>query len=412
MNDHGSGPQPIDWAIATIRAFHPIRWALCLLGVGVTVLALAMLQSFLEGHELRLASWWQKPVDESQALANAIAERSLLSNVVRIGFVLALLSGVWCLIGGWIARHELLARVSAQPYEIVSRPEPSPTALVIRQRKHLVVSVPTVLILLSVFLIPVLLAGGVNRIGGVGAIIVAILLPLVLLATLLLFLMVYGALAWPLMAVSIAAENSDTFDAMSRAYNYAYQRILGFLLVTALAVGVASLPLVVALVPLADMLAGWPILFWLAAGLSVSIFWSLETLVYLHLRKAVDGTDARELAVEPTETAPEPATENATRKLKPANPIRLSVFLYIMPLMVGTWFLMVWLFLRVGGEDAGWLNWGLGEQFAPQPEGLYWLASRIAAFWGVLWIITPVVVLVRSWIRGDTVVPPADAASA
>ena len=53
-------------------------------------------------------------------------------------------------------------------------------------------------------------------------------------------------------------------------------------------------------------------------------------------------------------------------------------------LLAATWFVTVWLFGRIGGANAGWLAWGMGEKFAPDAEGLYFIAALIGGFWGAL----------------------------
>ena len=46
--------------------------------------------------------------------------------------------------------------------------------------------------------------------------------------------------------------------------------------------------------------------------------------------------------------------------------------------------------------------------FRPPADGLYWLASIVAAIWGAIWVAAPIVVAVRQMVRTD----PRDAAAA
>jgi hypothetical protein len=69
--------------------------------------------------------------------------------------------------------------------------------------------------------------------------------------------------------------------------------------------------------------------------------------------------------------------------------------------MLVTWVVTVWLFERFGGDNAGWLGWGMGEEFAPRVEGLYFVAALIAAGWGILWLSAPTVVAVYRAIKSD-----------
>src|SRR5262249_11032027 len=158
---------------------------------------------------------------------------------------LAALSALWCWIGGWIARHEWLA-------ERVGRPgastEPSATAFAVRHAKSLLLVCPLALLICLIMLLPVLLAGSGNAwLGAGGALVVAMFLPLLLLAGVCLLVFVLGAAAWPLMPVALAVEQSDCFDALSRAYSYLFQRPLLFLSLNAMAGVLAAFPLAVLL---------------------------------------------------------------------------------------------------------------------------------------------------------------------
>src|SRR5262249_25562810 len=156
----------------------------------------------------------------------------------------------------------------------------------------------------ALLLLPVALAGGINHLGGFGALLVAVLLPVVLLADLVFLLLLIGLAAWSLMPVTIAAEYSDHFDGLSRAYNYLYLPPVRFTLLLLLTLAFSALPLAGALFALAGPVENWPSaaghpVVWVVGGLSASLFWSFQSLAYLQLRTAVDGTDANELAGEP-----------------------------------------------------------------------------------------------------------------
>ncbi len=406
MTEPANGPQPIDWAIAAIRGLHPVRWALALLGILATLVAAAGLQAIYEGAAPDWAGWWNGPVENVRSLGNDIARRSFVANAVRIGVALAAINAAWCLIGAWIARHELLARRKGDLYSMPEPVGPGPSTLVVRQAKNLALCCPTSLALVALCLFPALLIGLLNHLGGVGAILVALVLPLLLVFNLIVLLLTIGICAWPLMAVTIAAENSDTFDALSRAYNYLLMRPFRFLVFMGIAIAVAAIPLAIVLVPLADVIAGLPpgvgqIVFWLAAGLSMSLFWSLSTLVYLHLRTAVDNTDVSELVVDPKSEPAPPATQKTETSKTEPTPGRIGTMPLLMLLMIVAWCLTVWLFRQTGGEHTEWLNWGLADGFVPRADGLYKVASLIAGLWAILWVSAPLVVSLRRWIKGD-----------
>jgi hypothetical protein len=367
----------------------------------------ALLQALFEGHAPRFADWFAQPATQVEALAAHLAGRSTFGLAIRLGVVIAVVAGIWSIVGGWIARHELLARHRGQPYATAEPIEPGPTGLVGHRLKDLLIGVPTVLGICAALFLPVALAGGINHLGGAGAILVAVLLPVVLVADLLLLCVAIGLVAWPLMPVTPAAENSDVFDALSRAYNYAYTRPVRFILLTAVAVAGAAVPTVAVLFALAGPAENWPAgsghpAVWAAAGLSASIYWSLQTLVYLHLRTAVDAVDASELAGESEMESPgatPKAEQSPPASPKPSGRAAWLTHVLLFGLMVATWVVTAWLFARLGGEDAAWLGWGMGEHFRPPAEGLYAVASLVAGAWGVIWIAAPILVAVRQRLR-------------
>lgn len=411
-----AGPDAASWAAAGLRALHPLRWGLALAGLAATVTVAALFQALFESHAPRFADWFAQPATQVEALGAHLAGRSTLGLAIRLGVVIAVVAGIWSIVGGWIARHELLARHRGQPYATAETIEPGPTGLVGRRLKDLLIGVPTVLGICAALFLPVALAGGLNHLGGPGAILVAVLLPVVLVADLLLSCVAMGLLAWPLMPVTLAAENSDVFDALSRAYNYAYTHPLRFVLLTATTLAGAAVPTVAVLIALAGPAENWPAAsghpaVWAAASLSASIYWSLQTLVYLHLRTSVDAVDANELAGESETEAP-----NATSKEEQPPPAgrtpsgRAATWLthvLLFGLMAATWIVTVWLFARLGGEDAAWLGWGMGEHFRPPAEGFYAVASLVAGAWGAIWIVAPILVALRQMLRSH----PPDAAA-
>ena len=398
-----SGPDPADWPAGLFRGFHPVRWLLCLVGLALTGLSAIVAQSLFGSGPADLSGWWQQPIERLQTLQTEIWGGSLGRTIVRGGPLLALNTVLWCLIGGWIARQELVARQGSRDSTAELPMEPSATAFLSGSWKSLLACCPLVFLFLLLLLLPVLFAGWVNTwLGGLGALFVSLLLPMVLVADLAVLLVAVGGVAWPLMPISVAAECGDQFDAISRSYSYLYQRPVRFLMLTALVLGLAGLPLA-ALYSFAEQLTAWQLearltVGWLAAALSASIFWSLMTLVYLHLRLAVDGVDASEVAIgpPPKET---PKTESPKCKAVEVpttcegSPARgrsiLRGTLLLLSGAVGSWCLTFWLFTRASRGPAEWLGWGLSDSLLPPAEGLYSAASVIAGLWGVVWLALP-----------------------
>ena len=44
-------------------------------------------------------------------------------------------------------------------------------------------------------------------------------------------------------------------------------------------------------------------------------------------------------------------------------------------LVIPTWCLTVWMFEKIGGDQAGWMSWGLGAEVVPAAKGLYAAAA-------------------------------------
>jgi hypothetical protein len=402
-----AGPEPASWVAAGLRGLHPLRWGLALAGLGITAVVAALFQALFTGDVPRFVHWFEQPTAQVESLASHLGERSFAGLAVRLGALLAVAAAVLAVVGCWIARHELLARLGSLPDPDADANQPGPTALVVRRVKSLALCFVAILAIAAVVVLPVALVGLVNRLGGAGAILVAILLPVVLVADLILLLVAGGVVAWPLMPVTLAAENSDTFDALSRAYNYLFTRPVRFLLLAAVSVAVAAVPTVAALAAVGGPVENWlaasghPAV-WAAAALSASVFWSLQTLVYLQMRTTVDAVDANELVREPQ--APTPAERppvDAPAKPKPARGPNWWAQILLVGAMVATWLATVWLFARLGGENTAWLGWGTGDRFRPPAEGLYSAASLLAGAWGAIWIAAVPLLAVRRAVRAS-----------
>jgi hypothetical protein len=383
-----------------------------------TGLSVALAQALFEGRPPDWPEWQQQPSERLQALHSEILGGSLGRIILRGGPLLALNAALWCFIGGWIARHELTVRRRAQDDAASGRVEPSVTSFLVGCWKSLLACCQLVLCLALLLVLPVLVAGWVSSmLGGLGAVAASLFLPVVLTANLVLLLIALGCVAWPLMPVAIAAECGDSFDALSRSYSYLFQRPVRFLLLTAISLTLAGLP-AAALYAFAEQTAAWQpetrqCVWCLAAALSVSIFWSLQTLVYLHLRLAVDNVDASEVAVErrprespktlpPTGDAAEVPSSGDSKLAR--RRVTVLASLIMLAAVAGSWCLTFWLFSRASSGPAEWLGWGLTDTFPPKADGLYWVASMIAGVLGVAWLALPLVVAVRRLLQGGA--PP------
>jgi hypothetical protein len=122
---------------------------------------------------------------------------------------------------------------------------------------------------------------------------------------------------WPLMVAACAADDSDAFDAFSRAFSLVTSRVWSTLTLLGLCLlkGWLSAVLLSLLASATVAVAGWSVA-WLGSeavatwssiqvewwshlavrGVMASLFWTLATIVYLFLRELVDGVPVHRLA--------------------------------------------------------------------------------------------------------------------
>ncbi len=320
------------WPAAVVRALSPVRLLAVALGLAVTQ-ALLLIPLAVQQQPI---SFWQPPWKLVQAL---VARGS--GWTVFWGLILgAVLGAVWGLVGGAIAWLEFRGQVPD--------PEAPPVAVFLR-RKGSVLSGTVLMVLIFVSFLIVLgwVAAGINALlpWGIGATLLAIILPVLMLLGFAVAICAVGCLALPLMASVPAAEGSDSFEAISRGFSYLFQRPLEFALWWGLAVVLAGLPLagVLNLVQGEKPLLGpdvRPVLLWVGLVVSLSLFWSLQPLVYVKMRWLVDDTEETELwsgreekaapgaappvpdanPAPPDPAGPPPATELTKDETAPAEP--------------------------------------------------------------------------------------------
>ncbi len=157
------------------------------------------------------------------------------------------------------------------------------------------------------------------------------------------------AFAWPLMHVTIAAENEDGFDAVSRSFAYVTQRkaLFAALALAAWVVGACGAVAADLLARLVVHLAEWSLAlggsdavravltdsnnigatFWLGLvellvrAWSWAFFWSAAAAIYLILRFDVDGTPWFDIAVAPPETLVATPDETPDAPAEPVEPV-------------------------------------------------------------------------------------------
>ena len=253
----------------------------------------------------------------------------------RIGwFVL-----VWSIFGTAIARHVALKLVGEDAPGIVG-------ATWFGSRKWLPAFNSVLFVLVGVFAlsVPGALLGLAMRTTW-GLAFAGAVWPLVLLGAVVLAILVVGVIAgWPLMVACVGVERGDSFQAISTAFSYLYQRPLHYAFYAAVALLVSIPTLLVAGLfahatadlamwatsfgmghertvavidglaaagPTADAWGVRAIGFWtrgletLLSSFGWGYFWAIATAAYLLLRQDVDGTELDEVVLD------EPAGEAA-----------------------------------------------------------------------------------------------------
>jgi hypothetical protein len=386
-----SGPDAVDWLVGFFRAYHPLRWFLCLVGVTLTGLSAVMARSLCGNQPLDFAGWCEHPIEHAQSLWGVIFVDSFGLTLLRGGVLLTLNASLWSLIGGLIARPELVAR-HAHDENSEQAVKPGGTAFLLGSWKALLGCFPCGLLMVVILLVPVAVSGLINAwFNGFGTLLVALFLPVVLLADLILLAIVLGSLSWFLMPIAVA-DGCDQYGAMAFGYGYVFNRPIHFGLFSALALALAFFPLGL-LLPFSDSLARWSpgvrlVIFLGVTALSASIFWSLQVLVYLHLSAMKDVLRTPKIEDTPLAERPVPQ-ENSL----------VWVTIISLPFTVGTWFLTYWLLSHFSSGSTEWLAWGMNESLVPRVEGSYRAASIIAAFWGVACVLMPFFLLIRQRLK-------------
>lgn len=254
--------------------------------------------------------------------------------LARIGwFVL-----VWSIFGTAITRHVALKLVGEDAPGVVGA-----TLFGSRKWTSAFNSVLFVLVGIAALSIPGALLGLVMRTGW-GLAVAGAIWPLVLAGAVVLAILAVGLVAgWPLMVAAVGVERGDSFQAISTAFSYLYQRPLHYAFYGAVAL-VVALPALAAAGVFADLtgtFAMWAASFgmghgrtaevlegltaagpaagawgvkaigfwtrgleWLLSSFGWGYFWSIATAAYLVLRRDVDGTELDEVVIdEPGEAA-------------------------------------------------------------------------------------------------------------
>lgn len=137
---------------------------------------------------------------------------------VYLLFVIAWTVAVWAFFGGAITRIAVLQIAGKDPPTLVE----SMRFVAGKYVHYFAAPLVPVLFIAGIAIITILF-GLIHLIPFVGDLVDGILWPIPLLMGFAQALLLVGLVGYPLMFPTISAEGSDTFDALSRSYNYVYQ---------------------------------------------------------------------------------------------------------------------------------------------------------------------------------------------
>lgn len=332
---HSWLPRPAAALIRTVRASFDIRkillaaagllcaWA----GIVTLERVLGPLPTpWLDPHPVSLDTPWSLETARAAATRIAAPTREILAPAFLLlqspdapaTLPRALLALLWYILV-WTIFGAAIGRIAAVEYATHERPGfLSALRFAIVRKWSLWIPPLSPLLFIALLAIPGLLIGLLARVLPNFA---GVLLAFPLLCAIPMALALLGlAAGWPLMTMTIAVEDEDAFDALSRSYSYVRIGLVrGILATLALwAAGAAALPLVelfahavlkLGLGPaqLAAGLSGRQNLFpanqaWTAAAhfltraWAYAFLWTAAATLYLSLRHEVDGVDLHEVA--------------------------------------------------------------------------------------------------------------------
>lgn len=142
------------------------------------------------------------------------------TTVTRIYLILCLFwsVGVWAFAGG------VITRIAAVQLSGKDRVSVGGAAAFVSKRYLDYILTPIVPIgIVGAITLGIMLLGMLALIPIVGDILYIVLIPLIILGGIIMTILVLGLVGYPLMYSTLSVEGSDTFDALSRAYNYVFQ---------------------------------------------------------------------------------------------------------------------------------------------------------------------------------------------
>jgi len=296
-------------------------------------------------HATELLNWLPAPLsDAGRVIVMPFQPGATLGQAGAAAVRLLWFALVWSLFGTAITRHAAVTMIGEESPGFVRG-----LRFGVSRWPSSFNSVAFVLLGVVVLSLPGAFLGLLMR-ADFGVAVAGVLWPLVLAGAVVLAILVVGLIAgWPLMVAAVGVERGDSFQAISTAFSYLYQRPLHYAFYAVVA-GVVFVPSLFAAGLFADAtttLAMWAtsfgmgharttglleaasasiaeaeaaapmfglraILFWqtcietLLGSFAWGYFWAIATAAYMLLRRDVDGTELDEVVLDelPGETAP------------------------------------------------------------------------------------------------------------
>src|SRR5262245_45015804 len=109
VTDRDRPGEPAPWLPAALRSLAPGRVLVCLLGIAATLLICEFVVPPLTGTEpLPREGWLERPLRQLGEVAGQVWQEGDRRAPFRAALVVLLLAGVWSLVGGFVARGELI----------------------------------------------------------------------------------------------------------------------------------------------------------------------------------------------------------------------------------------------------------------------------------------------------------------
>src|SRR5262245_7551276 len=202
--DVSPGPR-VSWSAAMFRAAHPARWALCLVGLSLSIAVVSVSLRILGGETGSVDDWLEHPGKMAQGVGQDWWDRGPGSALWRGLLLLAGLSVIWGPVAAWIARAEAQRQGDALEDACTT-----PTRLVRVRIAALCGVLPMIVCMIGIIAGVGWTFGILHNIPFIGPLLIAILIPMLLVVGLVATMVLVGVPSFAIMPATIAVEGSDS----------------------------------------------------------------------------------------------------------------------------------------------------------------------------------------------------------